>query len=65
MDESYTHKNYCRYDGSLFDPNNTQLLEAKYQHKGNYYYLFKLTLMKTHRKMPLLTGQLIKTPKHT
>ena len=37
MYESYIHKNYHRYDDSIFDPNDEQDLEAKAQHKGKWY----------------------------
>ena len=37
MDESYIHKNYHKYDDSLFDPNDEQDLERIAQHKGKHY----------------------------
>ena len=37
MDESYIHKNYCRDDDSLYDPNDEQDLETKAMHKGSRY----------------------------
>lgn len=37
MDESYIHKNYCRHDDSLYDPNDEQDLETKAMHKGSRY----------------------------
>ena len=37
MDESYVHKNYCRHDDSLYDPNDEQDLQTVAIHKGRRY----------------------------
>ena len=37
MDESYIHKNYCRHEDSLFDPNDEQDLTTIVAHKGQRY----------------------------
>ncbi len=33
MDESYSHKNYCCHEDSLYDPNDERDLEVKAMHK--------------------------------
>lgn len=37
MDESYIHKNYCRHEDSLYDPNDEQDLTTVAHHKGQRY----------------------------
>jgi transposase len=37
MDESYIHKNYCRHEDSLYDPNDEQDLTTIAIHKGQRY----------------------------
>lgn len=37
MDESYIHQNYCRYDDSLYDPNDEQDLITIPNYKGRRY----------------------------
>ena len=38
MNESYIDGNCCNYDDSLFDPNDEQDPEVRFQHEGNNYY---------------------------
>ena len=37
MDESYIHKNYCRHEDSLYDPNDEQDLTTVTHQKGQRY----------------------------
>ena len=37
MDESYIHKNYCRHEDSLYDPNDEQDFKTVATHKGQRY----------------------------
>ena len=37
MDDSYIHKNYCRHDDSLYDPNDEQDLQTTPFHEGQRY----------------------------
>ena len=54
MDENYLHKNYCRHDDSLFDPNDEQDLEVKAQHKGKRFcFIAAIIEEDTHAAAPI------------
>jgi transposase len=50
MDESYIHKNYCRHDDSLYDPNDEQDLQTIRIHKGQRYCFIAAIVDADHRK---------------
>ena len=52
MDESYIHKNYCRHDDSLYDPNDEQDLTTVAAHKGQRY-CFIAAIIDADHSLPL------------
>ncbi len=51
MDESYIHKNYCRHEDSLYDPNDEQDLTTIVTHKGQRY-CFIATIIEADHVIP-------------
>ena len=48
IDEIYIHKNYCRHEDSLYDPNDKQYLTTIVHHKGKRYCFIPVVVNMDH-----------------